>query len=97
MQEVKRHERYQTTRSICPECLKALDATIYEEDGKVFIKKTCPEHGPFQELYWSDYDQYMRAEKFRYDGEGMENPRTEKNRVAQTTAASAPNTNPTLH
>ncbi len=67
-----------TTRSICPECLKALDATIYEEDGKVFIKKTCPEHGPFSELYWSDYDQYVRAEKFRFDGEGMENPRTEK-------------------
>ena len=33
------------TRSICPECLKAIDATIYEDDGKVFIKKTCPEHG----------------------------------------------------
>jgi 7,8-dihydro-6-hydroxymethylpterin dimethyltransferase len=67
-----------TTRSICPECLKALDATIYEDDGKVFIKKTCPEHGPFNELYWSDYDQYVRAEKFRFDGEGMANPRTEK-------------------
>jgi uncharacterized radical SAM superfamily Fe-S cluster-containing enzyme len=66
------------TRSICPECLKALDATIYEDGGKVFIKKECPEHGAFQELYWSDYDQYVRAEKFRYDGEGMANPRTEK-------------------
>jgi len=66
------------TRSICPECLKALDATIYEDDGKVFIKKTCPEHGAFNELYWSDYDQYVRAEKFRFDGDGIENPRTEK-------------------
>ena len=66
------------TRSICPECLKAIDATIYEDDGKVFIKKDCPEHGHFQELYWSDYDQYVRAEKFRYDGDGMSNPRTEK-------------------
>jgi len=66
------------TKSICPECLKPLDATIYEDDGKVFIKKTCPDHGLTTELYWSDYDQYMRAEKFRYDGEGMENPRTQK-------------------
>ena len=66
------------TRSICPECLKAIDATIYEDDGKVFIKKSCPEHGAFQELYWSDYDQYLRAEKFGYVGDGMENPRTEK-------------------
>jgi uncharacterized radical SAM superfamily Fe-S cluster-containing enzyme len=66
------------TRSICPECLKAIDATIYEDGGKVYIKKACPEHGAFNELYWSDYDQYVRAEKFRYDGDGMGNPRTEK-------------------
>jgi uncharacterized radical SAM superfamily Fe-S cluster-containing enzyme len=73
MKEIK------NTKSICPECLKVLDATIYEEDGKVFIKKQCSEHGTFSELYWSDYDQYVRAENFRYDGDGMENPRTEKN------------------
>lgn len=72
MQDIK------TTKSICPECLKAIDATIYEDEGKVFIKKTCPDHGSVQELYWSDYDQYLRAEKFRFDGTGMENPRTEK-------------------
>ncbi len=65
-----------TTKSICPECLKVLDATIFEDGGKVFIKKECSEHGPFQELYWSDYKQYMRAEKFRHDGEGLTNPRT---------------------
>jgi len=69
-----------STRSICPECLKALDATIYEENGKVFIKKMCPDHGAFQELYWSDYEQYQRAEKFRCDGDGVENPRTQKNK-----------------
>jgi uncharacterized radical SAM superfamily Fe-S cluster-containing enzyme len=65
-----------STKSICPECLQALNAEIYEDNGKVFIRKECSEHGPFQELYWSDYDQYMRAEKFRFDGEGIENPRT---------------------
>ena len=64
------------TKTICPECLKVLDATIFEDDGRVSIKKECQEHGAFQELYWSDYDQYVRAEKFRYDGEGVENPRT---------------------
>lgn len=65
-----------STKSICPECLKAVDATIFEENGKVFIKKECSEHGFFQELYWSDYEQYQRAEKFRCDGDGIENPRT---------------------
>jgi uncharacterized radical SAM superfamily Fe-S cluster-containing enzyme len=64
------------TKTICPECLKVLDATIFEDEGKVYIKKECPEHGAFQELYWSNYEQYQRAEKFRYDGEGMANPRT---------------------
>jgi len=64
------------TQSICPECLKVLGATIFEEDGKVYIKKKCPEHGFFRDLYWSDYQQYLRAEKFRYDGEGLGNPRT---------------------
>ncbi len=66
------------TKSICPECLQALDATIFEDGGKVFIKKKCPQHGEYQELYWSDYDLYTRAEKFRFDGDGMENPRTQK-------------------
>ena len=65
-----------STKSICPECLQALDATIFEDGGKVYIKKECPEHGAFQELYWSDYEIYKRAEKFRCDGEGIENPRT---------------------
>lgn len=69
-----------STRSICPDCLKPLDATIFEDNGKVFIKKFCPDHGAFQELYWSDYEQYQRAEKFRYDGDGVENPRTQKNK-----------------
>ncbi|MEM3377732.1 MAG: radical SAM protein [Candidatus Bathyarchaeia archaeon] len=66
------------TKSICPECLKVLDAIIFEDGGKVYIKKECPAHGFFQELYWSDYDQYLRAEKLRYDGDGLNNPRTKK-------------------
>jgi len=65
-----------STKSLCPECLKVLDATIYEDGGKVYIKKACQEHGEFEELYWSDYDQYVRAEKLRYDGDGLNNPRT---------------------
>ena len=54
-----------------------LDATIYEKDNKVYIEKTCPEHGKYNELYWSDYDQYKRAEKYRKEGEGLNNPRTQ--------------------
>jgi uncharacterized radical SAM superfamily Fe-S cluster-containing enzyme len=65
------------TQSLCPECLKVLDATIFEENNIVYIKKECPEHGSFQEVYWSDYEQYERAKTFEYIGNGVENPRTE--------------------
>ena len=64
------------TKSICPESKKVLDATISEKDGKVYIKKECPEHGSFRELYWSDYEQYQRAKGLEYIGTGMRNPRT---------------------
>jgi uncharacterized radical SAM superfamily Fe-S cluster-containing enzyme len=65
------------TKTLCPECLKVLDATIFEEDNKVYIEKECPEHGKFREIYWSDYEHYQRAETLRCDGTGLRNPRTE--------------------
>jgi uncharacterized radical SAM superfamily Fe-S cluster-containing enzyme len=78
--EGKKMKDIKPTRSICPECLQAIDAIIYEDNNKVFIKKDCAEHGHFEELYWSDYDQYMRAEKFRFEGDGLENPRTKRDK-----------------
>lgn len=65
------------TKSICPECQKVIDATIYEENNIVYMRKRCPQHGEYQDVYWSDYEQYLRAEQFRHDGKGIENPRTQ--------------------
>ncbi|MEM1550704.1 MAG: radical SAM protein, partial [Candidatus Bathyarchaeia archaeon] len=59
-----------------PECLKVLDAVIFEENNMVYIRKECPEHGFFQDVYWSDYELYERAKKFDFIGNGLENPRT---------------------
>lgn len=73
---VNKTQTIKQTQSICPECYKVLEATIFEKDGKVYIKKECPEHGEYTELYWSDYEQYKRAEKYRKDGSGLNNPRT---------------------
>jgi len=67
-----------TTKSVCPECHKVIDATIYEQDEKVYMTKTCPEHGKYTDLYWGDYNQYLRAEKYAHDGVVMANPRTEE-------------------
>jgi len=64
------------TRSLCPECFKVIDATIYEDGGKVYLGKECHEHGRFTELYWSDFDEYTRAQKYATIGSGAENPQT---------------------
>ena len=65
------------TRSICPECGKVLDAIILERDGKVWMDKECLEHGKFSDIYWSDVDMYLRAEKFAHDGIGLHNSMNE--------------------
>lgn len=60
--------------SVCPECGKVLVAEHYEKDGKVYSKKTCPEHGEFDALIWSSVEQYLRAEYYAADGIGLQNP-----------------------
>ena len=59
------------TKSICPEDLRLLDAELWEVNGQVVMRKQCPEHGSFEDVYWSDYEEYVRAEKFRDDGTGL--------------------------
>ncbi len=65
------------TTSLCPECLKILKASIFEEDGKVFIKKECSEHGEVVEVYWEDAEMYKKASKWTTDGKGINNPNVE--------------------
>ncbi len=66
------------TRSLCPEGLRVLDAELWECDGQVIMKKTCPEHGEFEDIYWSDYEEYVRAERFRDHGTGLQETRLPK-------------------
>lgn len=62
------------TKSLCPVCSKPLDAEVYEEDGKILIKKTCDEHGEFVNTYWSSADLYDRANKYEPSIRSVENP-----------------------
>ncbi|MHC1625959.1 MAG: tetraether lipid synthase Tes [Methanoculleaceae archaeon] len=62
------------TRSLCPECNRVLEAEVFEEDGKIWIRRTCPEDGEYTGLYWSDADLYHRFEKSDYVGTGVTNP-----------------------
>ncbi len=72
-----------TTQSICPDCLleddkvTVIEATLYEEDGKVMYKKKCDIHGEFIDVYWGDAEMFKRAMTYWYKSVGLDNPRTE--------------------
>lgn len=61
--------------SICPECGKVIKAVLYPEGGKVWIKKTCNEHGEFEDIFYGDEELYYRCEELWFgDSRGVENP-----------------------
>ena len=65
------------TKSLCPKCLRVIDADVLPSDGQLIIRKTCPEHGQFQDIYWSNYDLYTKFMRYERSGPRLENPRTE--------------------
>jgi len=63
------------TRSVCPECLAVVPALLEAEDGRVMMRKSCPEHGPFSEVVFSDAEMYARLSDWYFgDGGGFSNP-----------------------
>jgi len=63
------------TESLCPECLKVIDARLFEESGAVYMEKTCAEHGEFRDKIYSDARLYLKMEQFEFgDNRGLENP-----------------------
>uniref|UniRef100_A0A7C3RAL2 Radical SAM protein n=1 Tax=Archaeoglobus fulgidus TaxID=2234 RepID=A0A7C3RAL2_ARCFL len=65
------------TKSLCPDCLKILEAEVYEENGKVMIRKVCDEHGEFVDVYWGDAEMFKKASRFAADGHGIATPITQ--------------------
>ncbi len=64
-----------TTQSICPECLQVIDARLFEENGAVFMEKTCAAHGEFRDKIYSDARLYHKMEAWEFgDNRGLENP-----------------------
>ena len=55
---------YDFTISICPKCLKRVDAKIVFEDEKVYMLKTCRDHGHFKVLIATDVDYYVRCRQY---------------------------------
>ncbi len=40
------------TQSVCPVCLRRVDAAYVREGNSVFLQKTCPQHGNFRVPAW---------------------------------------------
>ena len=52
---------YDFTLSLCPSCLRRVDAKIIFDEGKVFMLKRCPEHGAQKVLIATDVEYYIES------------------------------------
>ena len=60
---------YDFTLSLCPECLRRIDAKVVFEDELVYMLKRCPEHGAQKVLIATDVDYYKRCRHYLKPGE----------------------------
>ena len=65
----RKYTYYDYTISLCPECLKRIDAKIVFEDGNVFMLKRCPEHGNSKVLIADDIDYYKNIRNYNKPSE----------------------------
>jgi len=74
-----------TTQSLCPECTSLIEAFIFEDEGRVMMEKTCPEHGYFRDVLYSDARLYLKMEDWTFgDSRGVMNPaRTDATRCPE--------------
>jgi uncharacterized radical SAM superfamily Fe-S cluster-containing enzyme len=53
------------TSSLCPQCLRRIDAFRIEMNGHIFMVKACPDHGSFKTIIWrEDAEHYLTWGKF---------------------------------
>lgn len=60
----RKYTYYDFTVSLCPECLRRIDAKIVFEDGKVYMLKTCPDHGFHKVVVASDIEYYKNIRNY---------------------------------
>ncbi|MHA7058358.1 radical SAM protein [Aquimarina sp. M1] len=60
---------YDFTLSLCPTCLRRIDAKIVFEDDKVFMLKRCPEHGSSKVLIADDIEYYKNIRNYNKPSE----------------------------
>ncbi|MCB0647868.1 MAG: radical SAM protein [Saprospiraceae bacterium] len=65
----RKYTYYDYTISLCPECLKRIDAKIVFEDENVYMLKRCPEHGSSKVLIADDIDYYKNIRNYNKPSE----------------------------
>jgi uncharacterized radical SAM superfamily Fe-S cluster-containing enzyme len=69
---MKRYDRpyiyHNFTNSLCPKCLKVIQAKIILQNNKVYMLKTCPEHGAMRTLLSSDAAYYLSQSQYNKPG-----------------------------
>lgn len=58
-----------TTKSICPVCLKTVNAEIIRRDDDIYLAKRCEEHGCYETVIWRgnpDYEAWKRPKTPAY-------------------------------
>lgn len=64
------------TKSVCPVCLRVLEAEKQAESGGIYMVKSCPEHGSFKSLIWEgDLSSYVQWDKGTKKQESPVNPK----------------------
>lgn len=70
------------TTSVCPACyqegiINKIPAKIVEDDGKVWITKTCNTHGSFKDIYFGDITLYKKWMKYKITGKDSPDVKTQ--------------------
>ncbi len=65
----RKYTYYDFTLSLCPECLKRIDAKIVFENDQVFMLKTCKDHGAFKVLIADDVPYYKNIRNYNKPSE----------------------------
>src|SRR3989344_2339352 len=58
----------ESTISLCPKCLKRVDAKIIEKNNSIYLLKFCKEHGEQLELLEEDSEYYLKRREFDKPG-----------------------------
>lgn len=65
MQAPESNSVLEYTESLCPICLKVIEARTIVQDNAVYLKKICPDHGPCTTYLWPEVKHFCWMNNFR--------------------------------